>query len=182
MESKTVCLNRHEFQISLAQTNTGGWTIEILHIDRSGPEPSESRAAIDIEFESEAQALRYANVFAAEMAKRSERPAPGAPLAPDRSEERRRSPGQRGSGWCRLTVAAPSGQLRVVPVWQALQQCGARATGMLARHDGKRNVDELVLAVGPDTSSVREAILTHLQSQTWITNISIDDNQDTFHI
>lgn len=90
----------------------------------------------------------------------------------------RPSSGQEGKSLWTLTVAARAGQLRVVPVWQALQQCGVRAKKTRAHRDGRRNVDELTIALEADTSCVREAVLARLRAQQWITSVSIDDARD----
>ncbi|WP_321889480.1 hypothetical protein [Paraburkholderia bannensis] len=70
MDGDSLFVNDHEFRVTLAETARGGWTMAILHIDRSGPAPVELRVSIDIEFASEAEALRYARVVVAEMAQR----------------------------------------------------------------------------------------------------------------
>jgi hypothetical protein len=70
MEYNSVFVNSHEFQFTLTATSTGGWTMSVLHIDRSGAMPIELHSAIEIEFSSKSEAMRYAERVAAEMAKR----------------------------------------------------------------------------------------------------------------
>ncbi|WP_321920622.1 hypothetical protein [Paraburkholderia tropica] len=70
MPGKTIRLNDHEFEFTLSPTRNGGWTMCVLHTDRSGPSPNETKSMIDIEFESEAQAMDYADRVAIEMARR----------------------------------------------------------------------------------------------------------------
>lgn len=70
MPNKTIRLHDHEFEFTLSPTRNGGWTMCVLHIDRSGALPNETTSMIDIEFESEAQAMDYADRVALEMARR----------------------------------------------------------------------------------------------------------------
>lgn len=70
MDGDSIFLNDHEFRVTLAPTARGCWTMSMLHIDRTGPTPTELRSAIDIEFASEVEALQYAGVVAAGMVQR----------------------------------------------------------------------------------------------------------------
>lgn len=93
------------------------------------------------------------------------------------------SSGKNGNDSWKLTVTARSGEMRVAPVWQALVQSGARAKGMIAHHDEKHHIDEIVLVIEPNAAGVRDAILFRLKTQTWITQLSIDDSRgSTQHI
>lgn len=80
MGTESIQVGDHEFQISLTPMPGGGWIMNVLHIDRSRPTATELRSRIDVEFASEAEALRYANVVVAGRARECEpvrTPAPG---------------------------------------------------------------------------------------------------------
>lgn len=70
MNGDAIFVNEHEFRVTLVLTARGGWTMDILHVDHTGRAIAELRTSIDIEFASEAEALRYAKIVATDMAQR----------------------------------------------------------------------------------------------------------------
>ncbi|PVX81384.1 hypothetical protein C7402_111286 [Paraburkholderia unamae] len=72
-----------------------------------------------------------------------------------------------------LTVRAAPGRLRIVPIWQALGHCAARARLSRVHCNGKQHFDELVVtfdAVSP--AELNEALL-RLNAQTWVITAAI---------
>jgi hypothetical protein len=72
-----------------------------------------------------------------------------------------------------LTVRAVAGQLRVIPVWQALGPHAVHAKSTRIRCGGKHNIDEMTVlfeAVGVDDLA---EIPARLKGQPWVVTASL---------
>jgi hypothetical protein len=72
-----------------------------------------------------------------------------------------------------LTVRAAAGQLRILPVWQALGPHAAQARRTRVHCSSKRNVDEMtVMFEAVATSELRE-VARRLNAQSWVVATSL---------
>ncbi|QCP50324.1 hypothetical protein FAZ95_14770 [Trinickia violacea] len=72
-----------------------------------------------------------------------------------------------------LTVRAAAGQLRIVPVWQALGPHAAHAKQGGIRCDVKRNVDELRVTFESVSVDDLTEIAERLNAQSWVVAASL---------
>ncbi|WP_342954279.1 hypothetical protein [Paraburkholderia sp. JHI869] len=75
---------------------------------------------------------------------------------------------ERSGAVTSLTVQAAAGQLRIVPVWQAIGPYAAYARRARVHCSSKHNVDEVtVIFVAVSTSDLKE-VAWRLNAQSWV--------------
>jgi hypothetical protein len=67
-----------------------------------------------------------------------------------------------------ITVRTVAGQLRVIPVWQALGPHAAQAKRTRFHHNKKHNFDEMTVTLGDVSSAELAEIARRLSTQTWV--------------
>jgi hypothetical protein len=72
-----------------------------------------------------------------------------------------------------LTVRAAAGQLRIVPVWQALGPYAANAKRGRIRCDAKQKVDELSVTFESVSVDDLNEIAKKLNAQSWVVAASL---------
>jgi hypothetical protein len=78
-----------------------------------------------------------------------------------------------------ITVRAAAGQLRIVPVWQALGQHASQAKRTRLRHDEKHNIDEMTVAFESVSPADLAEIARRLSNLPWVVATSLHTAQTT---
>jgi hypothetical protein len=72
-----------------------------------------------------------------------------------------------------LTVRAAAGQLRILPVWQALGPHAAQARRTRVHCSRKHNVDEMTLMFEAVSTSELREVAWRLNAQSWVVATSL---------
>ncbi len=72
-----------------------------------------------------------------------------------------------------LTVRAAAGQLRILPVWQALGPYAAQARRTRVHCSRKHNVDEMTVMFEAVSSSELREVTWRLNAQSWVVATSL---------
>jgi hypothetical protein len=78
-----------------------------------------------------------------------------------------------------ITVRTAAGQLRIIPVWQALGQHAAQAKRTRFRHDEKHNFDEMTVAFESVSPADLAEIARRLSALPWVVATSLHTAQTT---
>ncbi|AXF05480.1 hypothetical protein [Paraburkholderia hospita] len=76
-----------------------------------------------------------------------------------------------------ITVRTVAGQLRVIPVWQALGPHAAQAKRTRFHHNKKDNFDEVTVMLGAVSPADLAEIAGRLSTQTWVVVASVHTAQ-----
>ncbi|OAJ51723.1 hypothetical protein A6V36_36845 [Paraburkholderia ginsengiterrae] len=72
-----------------------------------------------------------------------------------------------------ITVRAAAGQLRIVPVWQALGQHAAQAKRTRLRHNEKHNIEEITVTFESVSPADLAEIVGRLSTLSWVVAASL---------
>ena len=78
-----------------------------------------------------------------------------------------------------VTVRTAAGQLRIIPVWQALGQHAAQAKRTRLRHDEKHNFDEMTVSFESVAPADLAEIARRLSTLPWVVATSLHTAQTT---
>lgn len=76
-----------------------------------------------------------------------------------------------------ITVRATAGQLRIIPVWQALGQHAAQAKRPRLYHNEKHNFDEMTVSSESVAPADLAEIVERLHTQPWVVAASLQTAQ-----
>jgi hypothetical protein len=79
-----------------------------------------------------------------------------------------------------ITVRAAAGQLRIIPVWQALGQHAAQAKRPRLYHNEKYKFDEMTVSFESVALADLAEIVERLRTQSWVVAASLQTAQTSF--